>query len=196
HKSYEFNNRTAQQIIDELVKPYNIKFTIEGGQLPSKPLDRYSVAPGTTVMEAVEQVLRRTSNGTQLTSNLNSDLVAVVAPTTVQGTVREGVDILEGREIIFNPSIYKGIITIGQGQPNDQNWGPAVTQMQQQNSGQSTGGQGTQVIPMEGPASNATLTARGNMDREFQSRDQVTVFATVQGWLRPDGALWERSPRQ
>lgn len=196
HKTMEFNNKSAKQIIDELVQPHGINFKEEGGSLPSKPIERFSVAPGTTVMDAVEQVLRKTG-GAQLTSDLQNDLVAVIDAEEVQGTVREGVDILEGREIIFNPSIYQGIFVTGQKPGNDQEWGAAAAQMQQQNSGQSTGGQGNQVIPMEGPSfSTEMLQNRGNMDREFQSRDQVTVFVTLRGWLRPGGGLWERSPKK
>jgi len=202
HETMEFNKKTAQQIIDSLVQPFGIKFTTEGGALPGKEIDTQRIAPGTTVMEAVETILRSVGN-IPLTSNLQGDLVAVVNPTGGGDTVREailgqntpGIIMLEGREIIFSQGIYDGTFSMGQGIPNDQKWGTESNQMNKQSGESSTGISGTkQVIPFEMPAfSEDMLQARGDMDRQWQNRDQVTIFATVQGWLKPDGSLWKRS---
>jgi prophage tail gpP-like protein len=147
-------------------------------------------------MEACETILRHCGKA-QFTSNLAGDLVAVVDGSNVQGTVREGVDILEGRELIYNAAIYGGTFTTGHGIPNDQEHGPPATQKQEKSNVAGTGGTGTQVIPSEIPAfTKQTLLQRGNMDRSFQNRDQITVYVTVQGWLRSGGGLWERYPKK
>lgn len=191
HKSYEFNNKTIQQIIEEIVKPFGINFVVEGGQLPTDKIPNYNIAPGTTAMNAIETIIR-SAPGAELSSNLNGDLVAFVGPTGGDDVVREGIDILEGREIIFNPDIYKNIYAIGQNIPNDQEWGAAAAQVMTQ---ATTGGSGTgpsQLIMSEVPAwTKGLLTNRANMDRAFQDQDQVTVFITRQGWLRPSGGLWK-----
>src|SRR5437899_1448037 len=162
--------------------------------MPPTEIDSYRVAPGTTVLEAAETVLRA-CGGVYFTSNLQSDLVAVVGTGASQGTVREGVDILEGREIIYNPAVYQETTVVGQNIPNDQKWGPPATQMQGKASSTSPTGQGKQLIPLELPAfKNDMLVGRANMDRNFQNSDEVTVFVTVQGWHRPSGGLWQRSP--
>lgn len=195
HKTMEFNNKTPKEIITELAKQEGIQFLEEGGQLPSNKIPNYNVAPGTTIMEACETIIR-TCGDAFFTSNLQGSLVAVVGNSNVQGTVREGVDILEGREIIFNPSIYKGISVIGQSPGTDQEWGADANHKNDQGSGGSPTGQGQQVIPLELPAfSKQLLQGRGKMDSSFQNSDEVTVFITVQGWLRPGGGLWERRPK-
>jgi prophage tail gpP-like protein len=196
HESMEFNNKTPKEIITELVKPQAIQFLVEGGQLPSEKIDRYSVAPGTTIMDACETIIR-TCGDAFFTSNLQGNLVAVVGNESSQGTVQEGVDILEGREIIFNPSIFKGVpIVQGQRPGTDEVHGPDAAQIKGQGTLSSPTGQGTQVIPLELPAfSKKLMSGRGDMDKSFQSTDEVTVFVTVQGWLRPGGGLWERRPK-
>lgn len=195
HQTMEQNNKTAKEMIDELVKPHNIKFWVTGGQLPTDKIPRHSIAPGTTVADAIETILRQTG-GTQLTSNVNGDLVAVVSTTKggTQGTVTEGVDILEGREIIYNVDMYQGTYVQTQKQGADEGsaskWthephekSPLDSQIEQPIK---------QVISSEIPGyTKDMLIHRGNMDQQFQKRDQVTVFITVQGWLRPGGGLWE-----
>lgn len=195
HNTMEFNNKTPKQIITELVKPQGIQFLEEGGSLPTDPIPNYNIAHGTTIHDACETIIR-TCGDAFFTSNLQGNLVAVVGNGASQGTVREGVDILEGREIIFNPSIYKGIVGLGQSPGTDQKWGWEAAQQQGQAGSSSPTGQGTQVIPLEIPAfTKKLLVGRANMDRTFQDSDEVTVFVTVQGWLRPGGGLWERRPK-
>lgn len=194
HKTMEFNNKTMQQIIDELVQPFGITFTVEGGSLPTDKIPRYSVAPGTTVTDAVERLIRN-SGGANLTSNLSGNLVAAVGPVGGGDTVREGDNMLEGREIIFNPAIYGGTHTLSQKPPNDQEWGPAAAQIKAESNISSTAGQKTQqVIISEIPGfTKELMTNRGDMDRKFQNEDQVTIYATVYGWLSPSGVLWDRN---
>jgi prophage tail gpP-like protein len=196
HQTMEFNNKAPKQIIEELVRPHGIKFLEEAGQLPTGKIDRYNIAPGTTVMDACETIIR-TCGDAVFTSNLQGDLVAVMGTTDSNGTVREGFDILEAREIIYNPSIYAGVpIVVGSRPGTDEVHGADAAQVKGQGTQTSPTGQGTQVIPLETPAYNKTLlTGRGDMDKSFQSTDEVTVFVTVQGWLRPDGKLWERKPK-
>lgn len=196
HKTMEFNNKTPKEIITELVKQEGVGFKEEGGSLPSKPIDNLNFAPGTTIQEACETVLRHCGKA-QFTSDLPGNLVAVIDGENVQGTLKEGDNILEGREIIFNAAIYGGTFTTGQKPGNDQEWGAKAAQIQEKSNVAGTGGTGTQVIPSEIPAfANQFLTQRGDMDRSFQNRDQVTVFITTQGWLRPGGGLWERYPKR
>jgi prophage tail gpP-like protein len=66
-----------------------------------------------------------------------------------------------------------------------------------QNKGQASISQFVpQMIPLEIPAfSKDYLINRTNADRNWQNEDQITVFATVQGWLRPSGGLWHRGQR-
>lgn len=196
HKTREFNNKTPKEILTELTQQEGIKFIEEMGQLPTDKIPNYNVAHGTTIMEACETIIRSCGDA-QFKSNLPGDLVAVINPSDVQGTVREGLDILEGREIIYNGAIYSGIFSVGATSGTDQERGAKAIQKFAQSNVPGTRGQGTQVIVSELPAfTKQGLLQRANMDRSFQNRDQVTVFITVQGWLRSGGGLWEVYPKK
>jgi prophage tail gpP-like protein len=107
-KTMEQNNVTYEQYARALLNPHKINFVVEGGALPQIKFPRLSVSHGTTVMEALEIPLR-SLGGVALTSNVKGDLVANVGPVGGSDTVVEGVNILEGREIIFNPGMAQGI---------------------------------------------------------------------------------------
>ncbi len=195
HKTNEENNITYEKYARKLLSPHKISLVIEGGVLPNKEIDRLSTAPGTTVMEALEIPLR-SLGGFALTSNVKSDLVVIAGPSGGADTVTEGVNILEGREIIYNPGMAQGIASSGQAPGGDQKNGAAVAQMFSKNTGQSVVSQFVpQNIPLEIPAfAKDMLTGRGNADRDWQNEDYITVFVTVQGWLRPGGGgLWYRN---
>jgi prophage tail gpP-like protein len=198
HKTMENNNMTIEQHIRNLLKPFpKIQFKIEGGKLPTIKFPRLSMSPGTTVMEAIEIPLRALG-GIDLTSNVKGDLVAVVGKGSDTDTVTEGIDILEGREIIYQPGYQSGLYGIGQAPPGDQqsgtqgahekfhkNIGEAMNSLAQATPG---------VIPLEIPAFlKGFLAGRTNADRDWQNKDWVTVFITLQGWLRRDGKLWDRN---
>lgn len=200
HKTMEQNNVTFEQYAKTLLAPFKINFVVEGGSLPQIKFPRLSVAHGTTVMEALEIPLRALG-GVALTSNLKSDLVAIAGPVGGSDTVEEGKNILEGREIIFNPGMAKGIYSGGQKPGGDKEYGAkaahAMETVFDQNKGQASISQfAPQMIPLEIPAfAKSYLTGRGNADRDWQNEDQITVFVTVQGWLRPSGGLWKMGQR-
>jgi prophage tail gpP-like protein len=50
-----------------------------------------------------------------------------------------------------------------------------------------------QVHSLEIPAwTSSHVQGRVETEHGWQQRDQVTVFVTVYGWLKPGGSLWER----
>jgi prophage tail gpP-like protein len=194
-KGMQFTKKNAHQIITDLVKPFKIPFKVEGGQLPTTEIPRLNIAPGTTVMDAVEQVLRQVGSA-QLTSDIASSLVAVIDPTGGGDTVTEGVDILEGRELIYNPAMAQGTYSSGQKPPEeDENASKGAHEPHEKSNVASSIQQPVkQQIINELPAwGKEFLTNRANMDRDFQNRDQVTVHATLYGWLRKSGGLWQRN---
>jgi prophage tail gpP-like protein len=199
HKTGEFKDKTYEQYAKELLKPFpSIKFLVEGGQLPSTKFPRISIPPGTSVLEALELPLR-SLGGIQLTSNPKGDLVAVVGPYGGEDTVYEGdlgrPSILEGRELIYNPGMAKGTYSIGQKTGNNDEWGAKASHIPYHgNPFQSLApNYAPQVVPLEIPAwSKDFLKGRAQGGQAWQQRDEVTVFATVQGWLRPSGGLWKQ----
>lgn len=198
-KTGEHKNVTYDQYARALLRPFipTINFVVEGGTLPQTKFPRISIPHGMSVQEALELPLR-SLGGFPLTSNVKGDLVAAVGPEGSQDIVVEGQNILEGREIIFNNGIAKGLNTTGQAPATDQTWGAQTAHvpfLSQTFQGMASVGQYLPaVMPMDLPAFDKThLQGRSNTERDMMAVDQVTVFATVQGWLKPSGGLWVRN---
>lgn len=194
-KTMEHKNVTYDQFARALLKPFipKINFVVQGGALPQIRFPRISIPHGMSVLEALEIPLR-SLGGVSLTSNVTGDLVAAVGPTGGGDVVVEGKNILEGREIIFNPGMATGTYTLSQGTGNDQTSGAAVAHAPifiKQFSG--LGNQYTPgVLPLDMPSSDKDhLEGRTQMEHDMMNEDRVTVFATVHGWLKPSGGLWK-----
>ena len=194
----EHKDVNYEQYARALLKPFfpKINFIVEGGQLPQTKFPRISIPHGMSVLEALELPLRSVG-AIQLTSNVNGDLVAAVGPKPGGGDiVIEGQNILEGREVIFNPGIAKGKNTTGQAPGSDDKWGAQVAHvpfLSETFRGMAAINQYLPaVMPMDLPAFGKDhLQGRSDTESDMMAIDQVTVYATVQGWLKPSGGLWE-----
>jgi prophage tail gpP-like protein len=195
-KTMENNKVNYEQYARGLLKPFpKIGFQVVGGKLPDFKFPRISIAPGTSVAEALEIPLRSLGS-IDLSSNIKGDLVAIVGTNGETDTVTEGVDMLEGREIIYQPGYEYATATEGQGPGGDQVNGPQAAQQLHNNTQKSSVGSDLRaqgVIPLELPAfAKSMLENRVNADRNWQTQDWITVYATVQGWLRRNGQLWNK----
>ncbi|MDE5440521.1 hypothetical protein GWG65_03460 [Bradyrhizobium sp. CSA207] len=199
-KTGEFKDVTYAQFAEALVKPLGIKFLTEGGTLPTDRFPRISITPGESILDALEMPLRSLGSFS-FTSNNAGDLVVAVGPAGGDDTVYEGdlgrPSILEGREIIFNMGMANGIYsTMGSKPGTDEEWGAKVASVPYYATQfpSLAGKYAPQAQVLEIPAwSKAHLQGRGAADRDWQSEDMITIFATVQGWLRPSGGLWQRN---
>jgi len=163
------------------------------------PIPRISNPPGTSVLDALEKPLRALG-GIPLTSDVHGNLVAAVGPTGATDTIYEGdlgwPSYLIGREIIYNPGMAGDIVTVAQRPGSNTQWGAKVASMPYYgNVFQSLAASyAPQVVPLEVPGwQTSFLESRTNADRDWQNEDEITVFATVSGWLRPSGGLWKQS---
>lgn len=197
----ELSNVTYQQLIEALLKPYNKKLVVEGGSLPTIPFDRVRVANGETIEEVADRYARALTQNTDIsisfTSNPQGDFVILVGAATGSDNLAEGVNILEAREIIYNVHMASGHSSVGQRPGNNQQWGTKVTQLYHQIAAKTFG---TSIIPviskMPFPAWNTTfLQGFSSNNRDWQGEDQITVYVTVHGWLRPSGGLWYRGQK-
>lgn len=200
-KTGEFNNNTPEQIIRAVLKPLKKKLVVEGGQLPNVKIPRVSVIPGIPVFDFLDELVRHVSTASgkavSFSSNPQGDFVAIVGKAQPSSdAVVEGRNIIEARCIIYNPNVVSSAPSMGQRPGDDQTNGAKAAQPIAANMIKSlTAGTPLSAVGIcEIPAwDKKTLEGRAKSESSWLSDDQITVFATVYGWLRPSGGLWYRS---
>ena len=206
-QTMEWTKSTPEKICRDCLGKIGINFTVEGGSLPSFTIPRYSATHGQSVFDFVETLLRHTSqqSGTpiNITSNLSQDFVATVGPQGGAATFIEGVNILEGREIIYNPGMRGGGPStrnpaMSQQTGDDQDWGAKVASIPFIGGTGGVGGLFGSGNPMtilsEIPTkAKEVLQGRASSEAGWNSDDQITVTVTVQGWMESGGGLWRRN---
>lgn len=199
HKSMEWKKVTADQFIRQVTSKIGLKWETIGGQLPNDLFERLSMAPSTSVMQGVEMVLRQLGNY-PLTSSVYGGMRALVNPVGGEDTIYEGdlgwPAILEGREILYNPGVAKGRYTATQGESNDKKWATTTkSEPFKMDLAKITfmGGNSPLATILEIPTINPDkfLGGRNSAEKSLQQVDEITVTATVQGWKRPSGQLWD-----
>lgn len=205
HNTMEWpKGTTLRQIMEDVLRPYNIRLSVEGGALPSTPLPITRANLGETVHDFLDHLARSFSTsafGIAFTSNTSGDFVVVVGPNSAMDAVVEGINILEGREIIQDTHMGLDVPHAGQGVPDNQEWGAQVTHMpwvqsamQAMVGGKKPGAAiGIAEMPSFAMSNLPLLRGRGFSETNWLTNDYVTVFATVRGWMRPSGGLWFRS---
>lgn len=200
HKTGEWKDETPQKIMKDVLDPVKMKLKIEGGALPNMKIPIIRATPSQTIFDFLDMLTRSLSASTQLgisfTSNPQGDFVVLVGPTGGVDAVTEGVNIIEGRETIYDPQMGKDVATSSQGPANNKVWGAHVASMPFSKLGMDMLGSiaGTaQVVVSELPAiADNLIKGRTTTERNWMLEDFITVFATVHGWFKPSGGLWER----
>jgi prophage tail gpP-like protein len=196
-KTMEHKDVTFEQLAKSLLKPFKIPFKVEGGQLSQAKFPRVSLMHGLSVFDHLDLYAR--SIGASFTSDAQGSFVAIAGPGQGKDEVVEGKNILIGREIIYNPSMESAAPAISQGTGSDKKSGAEVSHkpyISQDMQKLATGFHSFMpfTIPMELPwTEKEHLKGRAQTERNWMAEDQITVFATVYGWLRPSGGLWDRN---
>lgn len=196
-KTGEHKDKTLEQIVRAAVAKLGMNFKVEGGELPKIRIPRASISPGESYYDFLEMLVRHFgANGHPilLTSNPQGDLVAVVGPGGDSDTLVEGIDILEGREMIFNPEMSSNASVVqSQGTGSDQKHAAQVTHQPHHVGKMTASGRAAPpaVVISELPTSDKQmLKGRDDSERGWQTADQITAFITVRGWMRKNGDLW------
>jgi len=198
-KTMEFKNNTPEQIIRSVLQPLGINLKIEGGALPATKIPRYSATPGESIHDFIDTLTRHLGTDSAIgiahTSNVQGDFCVLVGPGTESDTLTEGLNMLEGREIIYDPFMAGGVPAVSQGPGTDQKNGAQVASEPFFSKAFETLGKKyvPGVIVPEMPFSGSeALQGRATSESNWLKEDYVTVYGTVQGWLRPSGGLWNR----
>lgn len=193
-KTMEHKDVDFQQFAQSLLKPFGIPFKVEGGQLSQLKFPRISMMHGLSVFDHLDLYAR--SVGAGFTSDAQGGFVAVVGPGGGGDTLVEGKNILVGREIIYNEGMAGKTPAISQETGSDKKSMADVSHIPFMSGDMAQLGKqfAPFTIPMELPtADKKHMEGRTSTERNWQAEDQITVFITVYGWLKPSGGLWERN---
>jgi prophage tail gpP-like protein len=197
---HEYFNKAVPAIAQDIVKQSGNSLVVKGGSLPNHIFNRFNIPFGESNLDSLQRLLK--SFGVLLTSNEMGNVVAIAGPFGGGGpAVIEGVNILEGREIIYNPTYGTEVpVATQQTGHKDTGFGAAVASMpftQQKLGLQGINWNAMMGLVAEVPGIKGIIPqGRGAMENAMQSGDQITVFATVYGWTpgadkgRGGGPLW------
>lgn len=204
HQTMEFKDKTMEQIMREVLQPVGLNLVVEGGSLPTEKIEPpVRAMHGQKIFDFLDMVSRHGSKesgiGISFTSNVNGDFVVAVGPSGGTDQVTEGVNIIEGRETIYDPWYMKEIANIGQTPGTNKVWGAHAATifektpfLQQGLSAVGGAGKVSGVLLSDLP-SKGVMKGRTTSERNWMMEDLITVWATVQGWHRPSGGLWMRN---
>jgi prophage tail gpP-like protein len=195
HKTGEWKNASFQQIARSVMgSPFNVALRVIGS-LPTEPFDRVHLQFGETPMQLIERLAR--ARNIVLGSDGKPGLLATTNPGGgVQGQVIEGVNILEGRELWTYYAADKDVVAALSQKPGGDKvsmTGAAHELFQKTNALSFGGGLGqalTKLTAAEVPSGIPDLRNRNDQENSKGLTERIELFITVQGWLRPDGGLW------
>jgi len=199
-KTGEFKDQTPKQIIEAVLKPLKIPLKIEGGALPNFKIPRYSATPGESVHDFIDTLTRHLGKegskiGISHTADVQGNFCILIDSLGGGDTLTEGKNMLEGREVIYDPNQAGGVPSPNQGPGNDDQWGAKVASIPFVSKTFQTMGQKfvPGVVVPEMPFMGKDLhEGRATSESNWLQEAYVTVYGTVQGWLKPSGGLWER----
>jgi prophage tail gpP-like protein len=209
-KTGEFKDSTPDQIIRSVLKGVGKNLVVLGGSLPNIKIPRLSVTPGESIIDFIDTLTRHLSQESNITISHSAtpegDFAIVVGKTGGSDAIVEGQNMLEGREMIYIPMVAApppgdgaggdqkaSQATLGQRPGDDQTWGakaahvPFLSKTFQM--------MGNTIVPSaivaEIPLWDKSITeGRATSEKGWMNEDYVTVYGTLQGWLKPSGGLW------
>jgi len=188
----QFLKQDAGQIATKLAGQLGVGVKVMGDA--GQALDRFSIRPGEHAGEAIERAARM--GKMFMTGDAQGNLVLMSGPLGGGGSAIEGVNILEGREVIHSLSAASGYETSGQGPGSDDHWGAIKNLMHDSQGSMSDFSPGNmpQKLINEIPSfTQSILQARGGMENNVSDMNQIFVTVSLLGWQRQtvSGGLWE-----
>jgi prophage tail gpP-like protein len=196
HSTMEFKDKPLVPIAQELCKPLGIKF-VPLTQISNKPFPRLNIPPGATVYETIETLCRQ--RGVIMGTDLQGNITARMQFTGGGDKLIEGVNILEGREVLtmsMGGSDGTSLYNYGQKSGTDKEYGAKVAHDPQgktvsKSPGIGRGIHAPQVSTSEHPVDKKDAQSRTDTEDKRRDYEKFEVTIVVQGWIKPSGGLWK-----
>ncbi|MGD9766586.1 MAG: phage baseplate assembly protein [Pseudolabrys sp.] len=190
-KSGQFKGYPFASIARSVLAPYGINLVVRNPPPDfARPFDRVHIQPGETVWQLLDRLGRM--RGLTMTSDPDGNLVAgQVELGSSQAILQEGGNILRARCIMRDDALNGMIYGVGQGPGNDQRNGEAVASPTAFTANSLFGRYRPLVLISEQPGTQQDLQHRVDREKKEQAYSFLQCAITVQGWLRPDGEVWQ-----
>lgn len=194
-KGGELRNVSFEKLATKVLEPFGLKFTPKGG-INGDPFDRVNMT-GQTAWEVLEPHARA-RNIVLGTDPDNGSVMVGATPRYTEGTasVTEGVNILEGREILSLENGTGAYMNDAQFPPKPDQWGAVPTHGAFGNLMSGFGKEmgGSFYMPLvnhlEVPGLQKDAQQRSEAEGNKQSGEQAKVEIVTRGWFTPQGGLW------
>lgn len=193
-QSAGFKNNTLEGIASNLVKPYGIKFRIEGNpEGAKKPFPRFHVQPGETVTSAIWRLCRM--RNLFLVDDEKGNLVAkrIDGKGPVKAHLEEGRNIKSATCVMTDEFAHNKITVLGTQPGNDQKWGDQA----RDTTASADNPEIKKHKPLIARAPEPGDAEDMKMHAEYLAAENIATMIqaeiTVQGWHDPAGELWIKS---
>jgi prophage tail gpP-like protein len=190
-KPGQFKDYSIEGIGNALVKPYGLKFKIDGNPSGAdKKFPRFNVQPGETVFAAISRLCRM--RNLFLIDDKDGNLVAkrIDGSGGAQAHLEEGRNIKSATCVMSHENVHNMIQVLGQRPGNDQNWGDEARDTSASVSNPEIKRHRPLTIPAEEPGDQQDMQMRAEHAGAVNIATMLQAEVTVQGWHDPSGVLW------
>lgn len=190
-KPGQFKDYTIEGIGNALVKPYGIKFKIDGSPSGAdKKFPRFNVQPGETVFAAISRLCRM--RNLFLIDDKDGNLIAkrIDGKGSSKAHLEEGRNIKSATCVMSHENVHNMIQVLGQRPGNDQNWGDEARDTSASVSNSIVKRHRPMTFNAEEPGDQRDMQMRAEHAGAVNIATMLQAEITVQGWHDPSGTLW------
>ena len=185
-----FNGQNYEQVARGLLAPHGVRLVIRNPpSIFSKPFKSLAPQYGEQIFELLERLasMRGAFHSDDSDGNL---VVGQGDPASAPvATLQEGVNLKSATVRLVNDNAWSKMTAVGQNVGDDQNRPPRDYSGTALNPNADAIREKIVIAPHTGDADEMAAHANWHMARD--SWVQVQATFTVQGWVRPDGHLWD-----
>jgi prophage tail gpP-like protein len=183
-----YDGYTFQQAAQAVMQPHPVNLIMKNPPpSASKPFANLSVQYGETVAEFIQRISMM--RGIFIWDDMQGNLCAGAADNGVVADLVEGQNILRAHMVWDNQLAMSVWKSVGQQPGNDQNWPPRAISATGTNSGYPSNW--FSLWHAEHPGDAEDMATRVNYEQALAAQTGLQVSATVVGWKKPDGSLWD-----
>jgi prophage tail gpP-like protein len=188
HKTGRFDNKTFQEIAEEVLKPTGVKFE-PIGKIPETKFVNVQVQPGEKIFDFLERLGREVK--VIIAHDRDGKFLWVGEHDAKNvGTIKEGENLKSFQCVISDAATHSEYVTRAQCWATDKKKYREVAQQEARAPG-SAKRYSPLYTPVEHPVwTDKEVEQRCNMEQMWHEGQDVQVTAVVQGWFTQSGELW------